>query len=157
MKNMVKKSFVYLVVAMLLVAVPAAYAQGPFAGGGKGQPHGMRKMGNLAEELDLTTEQQERMKALRQENKGKRQQLQQELKESRKALKEELGKYRSDPAVIDGAVAQMKDLQAQLIDYRVDHFVEMKRILTPEQFEKMSKIKQGREKGRKDRRKKRHF
>ena len=145
------------VIVLMLVSATAVYAQAPVACGEEGRSHGMKRTGNLVEELDLTPEQQERMKVLRQENKEKRKLLQQELEKNREALKEELGKYRSDPAAIDTTVARIKDVQARLIDYRVDRFLQMKRILSREQFEKMSQMKGQRKTGRWGRKKRRRF
>ncbi|MFH1878003.1 MAG: hypothetical protein ABH883_04280, partial [Candidatus Omnitrophota bacterium] len=42
--------------------------------------------------------------------------------------------------VIKNTVSEIKGLQGRLIDNRVDNFLKMKQILTPEQFQKLSSL-----------------
>lgn len=143
MKTMAKKILVYLAVAVFVCGVSLSSAQ---AYEGRGQDgdkeHKAKMMEKLTEKLELTQEQQEQMKEMKEGNREERQKLQEEMKANREALKAELQKPETDKAAIDKTVAAMKDAQGKLIDLRVQNFMQMKEILTPEQFQKMSELKE---------------
>jgi Spy/CpxP family protein refolding chaperone len=68
--------------------------------------------------------------------------LREAMNEQRKELRNELEKEDYSKGNIDATVARMKGLQGQMISQRVDHFLQMKDVLTPEQFKKMTEMKE---------------
>ena len=87
-------------------------------------------------ELGLTPEQEEQIKALRSGQKEKRGELWVKIQAKRLELKEELEKPTTDRARIDSIVTELKALMAEKLDQRVEGILSMKKILTPEQYEK---------------------
>jgi Spy/CpxP family protein refolding chaperone len=140
MKTTFKTVFVFLGIAAFLLAVPVAYAS-PF-GAGMGGEHEYKaeKIDNFVKALDITPEQQELMKKHREESREKMEELRQALKETRSTLREELRKADPDKNAINSTTSDMKALYGKLIDYRVDNFLKMKEILTPEQFKKLTEM-----------------
>ena len=63
------------------------------------------------------------------------------MNERRKELRKELEKEDYNKKNIDAVVAHLRDLQGQMITLRVDHFLQMKGVLTPEQFKQMTEMK----------------
>ena len=99
-----------------------------------------KEKGDFAKELGLTPEQQELLKKHREETKEAKKQLYQEMKANKTALHDELKKPAPDKAAIQSVVAGMKELEGKQIDSRVESFLKMKEILTPEQFAKMMEM-----------------
>ena len=148
MENGIRRTVICSMAAAMLVTAPYVFAQ-PMRGHdgeGKGGEKRTARMEKFAEELALTPEQREAMKAQKETSKAKMQEAQEELRTSRKALHEELQKPETDRTAIDNIVYRMKEAQGQLIDQRVDSFLAMKKILTPEQFQKMGEMKEDRKK-----------
>ncbi len=85
-------------------------------------------------ELNLTAEQKEAIKAQRSEQRQKMKQKWEELKEKNLALKEELLKPEIDKTKLNQIVEEIKKIQGELLDYRVQKGLEMRQILTLEQY-----------------------
>ncbi len=99
----------------------------------------------LVKELNLTPRQVQQLKALRQKFPGQKQERNRLLI----AAKRELSNLLASNAPIDKIRAQrdrVKTLQQQLSDLKFDHMMALKKILTPEQWAKLQKIKQQRAK-----------
>jgi Spy/CpxP family protein refolding chaperone len=58
----------------------------------------------------------------------------QEMRQARQALRDELNKPGSDMAVVKKLAGELKNLQARQVDARVEGILDMKKVLTPEQF-----------------------
>jgi periplasmic protein CpxP/Spy len=130
------------VLAMVLLATCSVYAQNP-------QP--VRKGGEKAREdvfkqLNLTKEQEKQLTDNRQAESQKMAQLRTAMKENQQRLQQAL----KDPAVtrekVGPLVNEIKALQAQLIDGRVDSIFAVKQILTPEQYAKFHQIMEEKQK-----------
>ena len=148
MKTRGKKILVYVSMIAVLFVATVAYAQTDSYCAPEGRPHmgrGMRQ--NFMKELDLTDEQQQQMQELRKETKERMKELREAMKENRNALHNELQKTDVNTRTINKITSEIKDLQGQKIDYMVDNVIQMKEILTPEQFEKLSEMREKR-KGR---------
>lgn len=102
----------------------------------------------FTKELGLTDKQQQQMQALREETRGKMKELQEAVRENRNALHEELQKTDLDTGEINKITSNLKGLQGEKIDYMVDNVIQMKKILTPEQYEKLSQLKDARKERR---------
>lgn len=95
------------------------------------------KKGGLLEQLQLTPQQQEILMKRRKEQKDARQQMSRQIREKRAALHEEIGKPQSDMTKIEYLTQDIKKLQGQQLDERVDELMELKRVLTPQQYQKL--------------------
>ena len=91
--------------------------------------------------LVLIRKQQKQFKTFREADKAKLKELKEAMKENRHALRDELKTYDTDTSAINSTVAKMKTLQSEMIDLRVASFLQMKKILTPEQYEKLQEMK----------------
>jgi len=148
--------FKNLVVLLSVVTLLLSFSQG-FAEsiGEENEGERGRRMKNFVEELDITPEQQAKLKEQRDEHRERIKELLQALRDKRKGLAEELEKTTTDKDKIDELVSEIKGLHGQLIDERVKNILQMKTILTHEQFsefkEKIDSFKEKRRGRRHDR------
>ncbi len=159
MKMTIRTFTACLVAITLLTAAPLALAQPAQGSGPEGAgecSRGGARAGFL-EQLDLTDEQKERMKEQRKANREKMKELMGSLRNERNALRDELKKPDASMDSVAGTVAKMKTVQSEMIDQRVNGFLTMKEILTPEQFQKLLELKEQRKhRGGKRRMEKKH-
>jgi Spy/CpxP family protein refolding chaperone len=101
-------------------------------GGAKGDGHQQ-----MWKQMGLTEQQRESLKALRLEQTTEVKEIGQKLRAVRKTVKEELLKDDPSSSVLDRAAADAGDLTEKLTESFVDHLLEVKKILTPEQFAKL--------------------
>lgn len=144
--------------AVVLVFSLAAPAYG--YGGGEGEELREERSEELARELGLTQQQKESMEAQKEAARAQRRELYTRMRASRRALADELRKPGPDRAAIDRIAADIKDVQSRITDQRIESFLAVKEILTPEQFEKMTELRENkmggkRRRGRLDRGEKR--
>ena len=142
MKSLMKILTVAAVaVALALTGLPA-YAGPVWAkedacgGGGKKGEH----FQSLIDKLDVTDEQKETLTVQREEHWKKMKELREAMNENRQALREELLKDDYSKAAVKKTVSEMKDVQGEMIEQRVDHFLQMKEVLTPEQYRKFTEL-----------------
>jgi len=98
---------------------------------------GERMMQEMLKELDLTTEQQEQIKAIHATKGESRKKIGTQGKELREKIKTELDKPVSDKVVLASIVDELTALQRERIQNRIDDVLAVKAILTPEQFKQM--------------------
>lgn len=89
-------------------------------------------------ELNLTDEQKQKLEENRKKNKDEAQGLRGHIKELKTAMRQELEKDTLDMGKINQIQSQMKEAQAQMMDNRLKGILEVRGILTPEQFKKFS-------------------
>lgn len=94
----------------------------------------MQKMWN---DLGLTDDQKEKLKAVHQEGRDMRHKDMEALKTLRQKMKEELLKPSPSKATLDGYATEMGNLSKRMTQARTDHLLKVKSILTPEQFSKL--------------------
>ena len=136
-----KQILISAVVTLMVFSSGAAYAwpaygQGQEKDGKRAWEKMEEKREKFIKELGLTPEQEEQIKNLRKEKKEKRGELWIKIQAQRLELKEELEKPTTDRARIDSIVTELKALMAEKLDQRVEGILSMKKILTPEQYEK---------------------
>jgi len=129
-------------VAVVVVAffVSAAYAQPMdegFGGEEKQAAHHQKMFKNLAQELELTAEQQEQMKAQRTTQREQGKQIKEQLKAKRQELKAALDTDEVDQATVDSIVDEITALEGLKLQQHVNGVLTMKEILTPEQSTKL--------------------
>lgn len=122
------------VVAMLLSSAADAYSF--CCGPERGQRYKQRMMDNLVKELGLSSEQQEKIRKQRIEQMEQRKKLRGRLRSKKLELKQELDKKDVDKKKVYALVAEIESLMGDQLEQRVEKILSMKRILTPEQFEK---------------------
>ena len=91
----------------------------------------------FAKKLDLTQEQQDKVETLFEQNSEKLAAIKKDLKDKTEQLKQEFEKETSDNVVIDGLSSEISELSKNIFKLTVDTKMELKKILTNEQFNKM--------------------
>ena len=92
----------------------------------------------MFKELNLTDEQKQKLEENRKKRKDDAQGLRDHMKELKTAMRQELEKDVLDMAKVDQVQSQMKEAQAQMMDNRLKGILEVRGILSPEQFKKFS-------------------
>ena len=131
-------AYAVLGVGALLLVLATARAQAPCPTGGAGEEQKGGRFKEHLKELNLTPAQTEQLNTQRQANKSAMRELQRALKAKRGELREEFDKQTPDKGKLESITSELKRLEAQRIDQRVKNILQMKEMLTPEQFKKMS-------------------
>jgi len=149
------KAVVFVVALMFLAGVSLfAHSKGDEGGcQGKGDgpecrekwggPHG-DGIGWMLEKLDLSADQQKKMRDNKEVHEKLVKGLLEKLKGKRTELQKELDKPASDTKAINAITSDIKNVSGQLVDDRTKAILDIKAILTPEQFGKLSKMMEGR-------------
>ena len=134
------KSAKGLVLVAILVFLGAGSAYPVSADYGDWQEKMEKKRERIFKELNLTAEQTEKLAQNRKEQTQRLKALHDALKEKRAELK----KILQDPQVVREKVTpianDIKSLQSQLIDLRIEGIFKVKEILTPEQFSRFQEL-----------------
>lgn len=96
-------------------------------------------MKEVMREIGLTEEQEKTMKILREQGKGKRKKLRKDMRAKKIAIKMELNKKDSDKAELNRLADELAQTHKKLIDHRINRVLEMKKVLSPEQFELLTR------------------
>ena len=122
--------------AIVFFTLSAAYAQGQ----GKYHQGGQGDKESIFKELNLTPEQKQKLEDNRKAQREEMAKLREAIKEKRLKLQEKL----NDPAVtrssVEPLISEIKIIQAELIDHRINGIFAVKAILTPEQFAKFNQL-----------------
>ncbi len=129
-----------LMVAAMVLSSSIVYADngGNFAAGTdsfKGWQechHGKHHL--MARVLNLTEDQQKQLKAIKQKQRDTMKSTFEAIKTNREAFNEEIVKATPDMNKINDLQNQLKTIQAQMADNQLNSVLEMKKIMTPEQF-----------------------
>lgn len=92
--------------------------------------------------LNLSAEQKEKIKALRQTQKQQMMELRQSLKEARAKLKEHLDNPEATRESVAPLADNIKNILAKMVDQRVEGILAVKSVLTPEQFSQLQQSRQ---------------
>ncbi|MCA9404920.1 MAG: periplasmic heavy metal sensor [Candidatus Omnitrophica bacterium] len=127
-------------IALMLTATTA------FAGDGEGGYKEFRKerIAKMYEKLELSQEQKEQLEAHRKSQKEEYRAVFQELKSNKDALAEELEKKNIDKDKVQQIHAKIKVLNAKKEDMRLEGIMQVREILTDEQFSEFMKLKESR-------------
>ncbi|MFW6221163.1 MAG: Spy/CpxP family protein refolding chaperone [Fibrobacterota bacterium] len=110
------------------------------------------KQYRMIQELDLTEQQQEQIKQLHEEMKQTRRDHWTNVKEVRRQIREELQKENPDQTDLDQYAERNGELAKLFSQKRSTHILQIKNILTDEQFQKMMELKDSRKYRQKNRR-----
>ncbi|RJP62074.1 MAG: periplasmic heavy metal sensor [Candidatus Auribacter fodinae] len=152
---------IWMISALLLSAAEFAPAQdfcdekGP---GGYGKRHGKMKddIEEIMRELDLSDEQTARLAEMRKQGQEQKQALYEKKRELHKQIKNELDKPESDQTALNTLADELASVQKQLITDRINSVLEMKKVLTPEQYAALKYKMDVKHEARKELRKMRH-
>lgn len=128
MKRMLLSMFLIVFVALS----GTAYAQM--------QKGGAQYKDRIFKELDLTSEQQAKLTENRQAQYEKTKELFKAIKEREEKLREVFNDPKATRITVESVVKEIKSLQAELIDNRVNGILAVRTILTPEQFAKFNQM-----------------
>ncbi len=135
-----KRTMMTLFLTMLL-CTPIVHAQ---MGNETGQPGDGARMENriqqMFEQLDLNDEQKKMIEANRAKNKDAKNTLREEMKANMKAMGEELKKADLDMPKINALHEASKQLFNKMADQRFNSILEVRKILTKEQFAKFTEM-----------------
>lgn len=102
------------------------------------------KIKEVQKELGVTPEQEEKLKVNREKMQEKMKALRDQLKEKRDALRLELDKPDFNEANVRALHQELKKLMDQKEDIWLDGILEVRKILTPDQFKKFMEMKEKR-------------
>jgi Spy/CpxP family protein refolding chaperone len=122
----------------LLLATPAVFATPPDNGpeGDKVTAENGPRKDWMDKDLNLTEDQKKMLEANKNQNREGMKTLFQSIKEKRSLIREELQKSQLDIGKINQIQGELKELQAKMLDHRLEGILEVRKILTPEQFKK---------------------
>ena len=137
-----KKIFAYVFVLGFLLA-PAVHADSDGNSSSEysdafQKRHGRmeKKIQEIYNQLSLTDEQKTQLENNKQKNREKRKALFTKIRSYKDALNKELMKTNVDMNKVNDIQSQFKALQSQMTDERLNSILEVRRILTPDQFTK---------------------
>ena len=119
-----------------LAAEEAKQATAPDAKSAKHDWEGKRDA--FFDELKITPEQRQKLKAHREANKEKMKAVRSELKAKHDELRNLLKEPTVDKAKLEAVRADIRNLTGKMVDQRIESMLMLKEILTPEQFTKMN-------------------
>lgn len=90
----------------------------------------------MKKDLGLSQKQEQELEAHKEKHRKEAQALREELRAKREAMKAELDKPSLDEARVTALNEELKVLQGKLADQRLRGILEVRKILTPEQFKK---------------------
>ncbi len=146
--NIIKSVWVGFIVILLMTT--AVSAQPSEERGGKEKWRAQEKE-KFFKELNLTPQQQEKIEENRQAQRDAMVKARTAMEEKRARLQEAMKDPAVTKATVEPLVNDMKALQAQMIDGRIDGIFAVKQILTAEQFVQFQQMMEKRKKKGKDR------
>jgi Spy/CpxP family protein refolding chaperone len=133
-----------LIAAFLALNTLPALAQGE-----RGKRGGEGYKERLAKELNLTQVQETKLAENRKAQRAEMQKLGEAIRQKHEQLSQALKDQNVTMATVQPLVNEIKSLQAQLTDIRINGIFAVKAILTPEQFAKFQQITEKQQKNRK--------
>lgn len=135
-----KKKIHVIIAVFIVVMIVAGNAFAYFdcdAKGRSGSRHNRDKMKNVAKELSLTADQEKRLEESKEAFRSRAKDLRIKLKEKHGLLQAELSKPGITRQQAEPIVNEIKALQSEMVEHRVNGIFKTKEILTPEQFAKL--------------------
>jgi len=155
----------YAVVSGMILAVVAVIQVPSFAEAAKEDTAGMKsshekhgswdkekweaKKAAIHKELGITEEQEGQLKAYRQQHQSQVKAVKEEIKQKRDEIRQELQKDEMDLARVKQLHEELKALKMKKEDSRLEAILDVRGVLTPEQFKKFSEMKDKMKDGRK--------
>jgi len=111
-----------------------------FAEPPEGRPDMEEKMKRIHAKLNLTPEQEQKLKEHRQMHREAGKKTWEAIREKREALETEMAKPAFDEARVKALHGEIAALRNQMADHRLAGILEVRKILTPEQFAKFQEM-----------------
>ena len=122
-----------LAVLVFLVVVPAVYSQTAQQPPGTPEQQQGGAGDDPIRQLNLTPEQREQIRSIREHNKDERAAIGERLRESNRALEEALNSENPDETVVDQRIQDVVAAQSAAMRMRILTEIRIRRVLTPEQ------------------------
>lgn len=123
----------------LLGSLIALSLSGTYATVGLADDFGLMGRKGLFKELNLTADQKEKLKKLREDGKGDRKEAREEMKKQGKAFREKMGTQASDDELRKEFTA-LQGKRAELAKSHFEHMLKVRAIFTPEQRKKFAEV-----------------
>lgn len=131
-----------LALLAFLSTVPAATGQGFQQPSTTPEPQQGNGAGDPIRQLNLTPEQREEIRSIRQSNKEERAAINQRLREANQALETELDADKPDEAVVEQRMRELGAAQSAVMRMRILTEVRIRRVLTVEQLRILRNLRQ---------------
>ncbi len=145
MKNRTQLIIVMLVVSLFIAG--SAFCEDGACQSGHDKAFHKDKQEAVTRELNLTPEQDKLLKEAKVACRAQMAELGKTLKAKRQALKDVLAKPGATRQQAEPIASEIKGLQSQMVDRRIDGILKVKAPLTPEQFQKLQRKHEGWQKG----------
>ena len=143
-----------VVITLIFSSNIKVYASEAFEGdeGDSSKVRWEQNISEMYQHLGLTPEQDKQLKDHRDRHRSQMDTLQKEIKVKREQLGEELQKTDFDIRKVQQIHGDLKSLKARMEDNRLEGILEVRKILTPDQFSKFMKLKEDRTSDKRHRR-----
>lgn len=140
-----KRSVNLIIGALVATAFIAgsAFAEGGDCKAGQSKVNYTEKREDVMSKLNLTAEQDKMLKEAKASQRSEMEAVMTAIKAKREELKAAIAKPGATKKDIEPIVAELKGLEAEKLDKRVDGILKVKNILSPDQFQKLEKMKEG--------------
>jgi len=125
-------------VALMALSAPMVYADN--GGGDKdtwhqdGDRHQAKEEHMMAQVLNLSGTQEKQLKDIKQKQRDAKKSIFEQMKANREAFESEIVKATPDMSKINDLQTQIKTIQSQMADDHLSFILDIKKLLTPEQF-----------------------
>ena len=146
--------FIVVVITLMFSSTINAYSADPFEGG-DGESKKVKweqKISKIYQQLGLTPEQDKQLKDHRDRHRSQMETLHKEIEAKREQIGEELQKTDFDIRKVQQIHGDLKSLKARMEDNRLEGILEVRKILTQDQFSKFMKLKEDRTSDKRHRR-----
>ena len=146
--------FIVVVITLMFSSTINAYSADPFEGG-DGESKKVKweqKISKIYQQLGLTPGQDKQLKDHRDRHRSQMETLHKEIEAKREQIGEELQKTDFDIRKVQQIHGDLKSLKARMEDNRLEGILEVRKILTQDQFSKFMKLKEDRTSDKRHRR-----
>ena len=138
---MKKLAMVLVVVVVMAFIAGSVFAFEGCGYSGKGDKECSKK-GEMKKDLGLTAEQDTKLQANKEAHRAEMKALHDAIKAKKGELNAAIGKPETTRAQVEPIANELKALEAQMTDKKLDGIFAVKAILTPEQFKKLEEMKE---------------
>ncbi len=107
-----------------------------------------KKFDKHLKELNLTPAQKTQLDTQRSAQREAMESIHQSIETKRHELRAEMDKDATDKAKLDSIATELKNLQGQRISQEIKGILQMKEVLTPDQFKKLNAMRENRKHGK---------
>jgi Spy/CpxP family protein refolding chaperone len=141
------KHFVYflMVVGTIMFAsnVFAQRAEGPSSGRANMRGNTKVQMLEIFRKLNITPVQEKQLEALRNKHKAQSEGLRKGITAKKEDLRNELQREERNMKIINRIHSELKSLRSEKADHKLERMLDVRKILTAEQFTKFRKLRKG--------------